>query len=248
MNAADLIPVLLLLLFGVGVTVAAGLILLMVRILRTRQAEPLSLPSWPSLATYEGAGYSRRPGCWLVVKSKNLVAVQSALGLHNARPCSLAEGLAGGKLLFIAPPVHGWILVTGDGLPDPSENVDACFRMLLDLSQKLGQVQFFKACRILNHHAWARIENGRVVRAYAWAGTTIWNQGVRTHAERELGLVCYDYGESVERDDFLETDGVVPNVEKTPLLAARWSLDPARIEERFLEDECGVSGELSRRY
>ena len=151
-------------------------------------------------------------------------------------------------MLFIAPPVRGWILVTGSGVPDPSEDVDACFRMLLHLSRKLGQVQFFSASRILNHHAWVRMESGRVVRAYAWAGTTLWQQGERTLAERELGLECRDYNEPAERDDFFHTDAIVPNAEKVPLLAARWSLDPGGIDERFLEDECGVAGEPSRRY
>ena len=38
------------------------------------------------------------------------------------------------------------------------------------------------------------------------------------------------------------------NVEKVPLLAARWSLDPAAIDERFLQYERGVAGERSRRH
>ena len=151
-------------------------------------------------------------------------------------------------MLFIAPPVRGWILVIGSGVPDPSEDVDACFRMLLHLSRKLGHVQFFSASRILNHHAWVRMESGRVVRAYAWAGTTLWQQGERTQAERELALECRDYNESSECDGFGQMDSLAPNVDKVPLLAARWSLDPAGIDERFLEAECGVAGEPSRRY
>jgi hypothetical protein len=38
------------------------------------------------------------------------------------------------------------------------------------------------------------------------------------------------------------------NTEKVPLLAARWSLDPASIDERFLEREHGLAGEPRRRF
>ena len=136
----------------------------------------------------------------------------------------------------------------GSGLPDPSEDVDACFRLLLGLSRKLGHVQFFSANRVINHHAWVRAENGRVVRAYAWAGRTLWLQGERTAAERDLALECRDYGDPSEETDFSEWNAVAPNVHKVPQLAARWSLDPAAIAEQFLEHEYGIAGEASRKY
>jgi hypothetical protein len=34
------------------------------------------------------------------------------------------------------------------------------------------------------------------------------------------------------------------NSEKVPLLAARWSLDPTAIDDRFLEHALGIAGEL----
>src|SRR5690242_14444365 len=74
------------------------------------------------------SGFLPRPNCWIAVRSRSLPAVQSALGLHNPKPCSWMDGLAGEQKLFIAPPVKGWILVMGSGLPEPSEDVDACFR------------------------------------------------------------------------------------------------------------------------
>src|SRR5438128_6883782 len=161
MNIDDVMPALLLLLFLSALAVGAGIALFVFRILARNQARrkaPTELylngffypPSRPS--------YLRRPASWLAIKSRNLLAVQSALGLHNPKPCSWSEGLAGEQKLFIAPPVNGWILVIGSGLPDPSEDVDACFRFVVDLSRKLGQVQFFSASRILHHHAWVRAE------------------------------------------------------------------------------------------
>jgi hypothetical protein len=106
----------------------------------------------------------------------------------------------------------------------------------------------FSASRVLHHHAWIKADNGRVLRAYAWAGRTVWQQGARTSAEADLGLKCFDYAESPERILFEHPDPLSLNVEKVPLLAARWSLDPARIDAQFLEAGPGIAGEPSRRY
>jgi hypothetical protein len=240
-------PALLLLLFSTALSIGLAIIVLLIRRARERAGEvPARAPERP--CPYDRTCIFRRPGCWLAVKSRNLLAVQSALGLHNVKPCSWTEGLAGDEKLFVAPPVKGWILVMGSGLPDPSDDVDACFRFVVSLSRKLGQVQFFSASRVLHHHAWIKVDGGRVVRAYAWAGRTLWQQGSRTTAENELGLKCFDYMEPAERVSFEAPDPVAVNVDKVPLLAARWSLDPARIEERALEAQHGVAGEPSRRY
>jgi hypothetical protein len=65
--------------------------------------------------------------------------------------------------------------------------VDKCFRFVLDLSRKLGHVQYYSIHRAVNHHAWVQAEHGVVQRAYAWSGRTLWNQGRVTRAEIELG-------------------------------------------------------------
>ena len=194
------------------------------------------------------SSWMQRPECWLVIKSRSLLAVQSALGLHNVKPCRWAEGLAAEARLFISPPVDGWVLAVGSGIPDPTEDADACFRFVTEISRKLGQVQLFKASRLLNHHAWVQARSGKIVRAYAWAGRTVWQQGLRTAAEKELKLKCYDYFSCPEPDFFSLSDPLSSNVEKVPLLAARWSFDPGRLDESILGRENGIAGELSRRF
>ena len=68
----------------------------------------------------------KRATTWLAVKSTSVQAVQSALSLHNPKPCSWAEGLSGDRVqsLFVSPPVAGWILVLGPALPDPADDID----------------------------------------------------------------------------------------------------------------------------
>src|SRR5579859_7436071 len=218
-------PVLLLVLFSFVLSIGIGIIVAVC--LRARLKPRVALHSVPPRALPPSREQSRclflRPNCWLVIKNRNWRTVQSALGLHHTKPCSWSEGLTGDEQLFIAPPVNGWTLVTGSRLPEPNEDVDACFRFLLELSRKLGQVQLFCASRVLHYHAWIRVERGRVIRAYAWAGRTLWNQGARTVAEKELDLKCFEYTETVPRMPFGQLDVISTNVDKVPLLADRWS-------------------------
>src|SRR6185503_20162467 len=146
--------------------------------------------------------------------------VQMALELHKPTPCSWEEGMtvAHEQKLFISPPVEGWILVMGSRLPEPADDVDQCFRFIVALSRKLGHVQFFSVNRAVNHHAWVLADHGHVLRAYAWAGKTLWNQGRITKAELDLRLKCYDYTEAVERGQFSQSDPAFANTERVPLL------------------------------
>ncbi len=229
----------------VGVGVSAGIVMrlnpVLLRRLKSkwRRADRTSLPpSWVNLW----------PESWLAVKSRNLFAVQTALSLHKPRPCSWLEGFTSADTLFVAPPVRGWILVTGLGLPSPSADVDACFRFVLELSRKLGQVQYFTANRASQHHAWVKAHKGRVVRAYAWGGATLWQQGAPPPGEAELGLRCFAYGEQAPAAGVEASEIMAANGEKVARLAARWGLDPASALQHFPLDELGITGKAAHRY
>ena len=179
-----------------------------------------------------------RPACWLAVRSVSPEAVKTALGLNRAAPCSWVEGLAGSHEFFISPRVHGWVIITGLGLPNPSDDVDATFLFLTALSRKLGHVQFFYAEKFSRHHGWARLDDGCVTRGYAWAGETVWNQGAKTLPETEAGLKTFNYGEHTAT--FLDAE---TNFERMPQLAARWSLDPAEVRLDSPRQSIGLAGE-----
>ena len=239
----------------IGLVLIGGVVMAAV-VRRLLQQEEGRILKYPGVSN-NGAGHdepvflpaqTRRPSSWLAIRSRDIVAVQSALGLRNAAPCSWAEGLVAARKLFIAPPVNGWTLVFGSGLPDPGDDVDVAFRFLRELSHKLGQVQFFQAEALLQHHAWVLAESGRIVRAYAWAGATVWNQGVKTTAETVLGVKCFGYGEVTTTDEWTVADHLVANVEKVPQIARRWSLDPAEIDLRIVANAQGVAGQHSQRY
>jgi hypothetical protein len=246
-NVGSVIPALLLVLLMGAVLGGAIITVVVLSWKRRHLAEPQDGPNFKDLSLSLSPALFKRPTTWLAVRSRNVHAVQIALGLNNVQPCTWLEGLAGDEKLFIAPPVKGWVLIIGSGLPDPADDVDICFRFLVSLSQKLGQVQFFQASRALGHHAWVRVESGRIVRGYAWAGKTSWNQGLATRAESELGLKCFQYFESPD-ETFEQSDVVAGNVEKVSSLAGRWSLDPATVDEHLFEHVYGIAGEPPKLY
>jgi len=139
-------PVLLLLVLGFALSCGIAIVVLLSRRARTRPfqlqlfRQSAEANDFTSFIPAHATGFISRPSSWLAIKSRNLKAVQSALDLHNAKPCSWLEGLAGDEKLFIAPPVRGWIIVLGSGLPEPNHDVDACFCFLLEMSRKLGRV------------------------------------------------------------------------------------------------------------
>jgi len=229
-------------LFSVALGIGGAVLWLAIR--WNRQQKSLGTHSlWANRASRS----PQRPILWLAIRSQDPTNVLKALSLSDAAPCSWGDGVAHENRLFIAPQVRGWVLVTGKALPDPADDVDTSFRFLRELSRKLGEVQFFCADRLLHHHAWVRLEAGRVIRAYAWADVTLWNQGVKTAEENALDLKSLGYGEEASihwgMPDFLAA-----NVEKIPQLAARWSLDPAEIAKRLPAHALWITGRLSARY
>ncbi len=240
-----------LLLTGLVSVLALGLLASFSVMLLLRRRDTLPLSSWPRPKRAISFTRTHQPSVfdgscrWLAVKTTHLETVQSALRLHNPVPCSWGEGLSylARRKLFLSPPVRGWTLVIGAGLPDPADDVDACFHFLTKLSRALGHVQFFSVDRALSHHAWVRVENGNVRRAYAWVGETVWNQGPLTPDEIALGMRCFEYGEHPTHLPTARSPAA--NTDKVLRLAARWSFDPSSIDDAVLRAGLGVAGDVA---
>jgi hypothetical protein len=247
----DLIVALLLLVLGIALGIGVTCLVLVVHFLRKGRLINRPIGRKTDLLTRDRRAHPpifNLPTRWLAVRSGNPHLVQAALGLNNPTPCSWEEGLSAAheQKLFISPPIRGWVLVMGSSLPEPGDDVDRCFRFMVELSRKLGHVQYFSLNRAVNHHAWVHADQGIISRAYAWAGRTLWNQGALTRAEIELGLRCYGYCEGEERVDYGHPDPAALNTERLPLLASRWSLDPTTIDSRMLKENQGIAGRPSR--
>ena len=186
------------------------------------------------------------PERWMAIRTGNIASVQETLGLSNPQRCTWQDGfqIAGVEHLFISPPVNGWILVVGPALPAPEEDVDFCFHFLNHISKHLGHVQYFSLNRALSHHCWVRAHTGRIERAYAWFGETLWNQGTFTAEEKLLGMECHPYGRVVEELDYQSMSRLNVNTENIGRLAARWSLNPAAVKPEVFTATAGITGEL----
>ena len=242
--------ILLILLLSVALVLLLVCLLVMLHFLRSSRLarnRELQLARVPQQGRFDASAQSV-PNCWLAIRSDNPQRVQEALGLLKPKPCSWEEGLSAAReqKLFISPAVDGWVLVMGSSLPEPSQDVDKCFHFLVALSRKLGCVHFFNAHRVLLHHAWVEADHGRIQRAYAWAGQTVWNQGRVSKAELDIGLRCFDYGESAESSYFAPADPAAFNTSRVKMLAARWSVDPASLGARMPRETRGIAGELAR--
>ncbi len=232
-----------------GIVLGTGLFFIYCAWRRASQLQseqsPGQMPPSSSLSAAARSSPFEQPSRWLAVKAAKSAVVQAALNLHRPTPCSWEEGLAEARQdkLFISPPISGWVLVVGPGLPEPAEDVDVCYRFLADLSRKLGHLQFFSVSRVVNYHCWALLEKGQIYRAYSWAGETLWNQGPVTAAEKELQMLCLPYGG--EQNPFALREALAANSEKVNQLAARWSVDPAAVSPANWNGR-GIVGEFSQ--
>ncbi len=183
----------------------------------------------------------------MAIKSTSAEEVRGALGLGETIPCSWDEGLTEARdhMLFVAPPVDGWVLVVGHSLPDPADDSDRSFHFLRRISQQLGHVQYFSFNRVVNHHAWAIVDQGEVFRAYAWADEVVWNHGPLTAAERELKMCIRPYASESDRP--LSSNEAQANCDTLTRLAARWGIDPAMVAEEVSSGDGGCVGRVSRR-
>ena len=194
---------------------------------------------------------------WIAVRSIDTELLVPELELVRVRSCDWEEGLrqAGDKGIFICPPVSGWTLVVGLGLPDASS--DDTLSLIVRLSETHQSAQYFGNHRVVDYYAWARAEGGRLVRAYAFIGDQArlpWDRGELTPEERELGLIFDDpLTGAVNPDNPNETtleamQRMKNNRPRFPkehhvfAIARKWSIDPTQIEEYEATESPGILG------
>lgn len=191
------------------------------------------------------AGVLLVPARWMAVRATTVRDVRNALELSNATPCSIEDGLAGNhqQALFLAPPVNGWVLITGPGVPDPVNDIDEVYHILRALSIKLGAAQFFCFNRAVGHHGWAWPQ---VAASSAPSPGPDARSGTRANSPRpNAPSACAAPGIWTPPKSALAREAILANVDKVPLLAARWSVDPVSVHQQ-LPHAIGVAGEFQR--
>ena len=185
------------------------------------------------------AGFGYRMS-WLAIRTRDTGAVIEALQLQVPQAANWSTGLGavydrelGEAHVFISPPINGWTLVAGLPLPAPASRrfVDKCTPLLIDLGRTFVEVQFFASMAAVDYFAWARMIEGRVVRAFAIGDEgVIWNKGKPTKEEKAMGLKLFEFrGLRGRRGDAGGEIVLYPTEDHLMELAAKWSLDPTAL-------------------
>lgn len=178
---------------------------------------------------------------WLAIRTRDTGAVVAALGLQEgAEAANWDSGLGtaydaafGAGRVFVSPPVNGWTLVVSQALPSPASRrlVDKTIPLMLDLGTAFVEVQYFASYPELDFYAWARVIDGRLVRAFAINDEgVVWNKGRPSKEEAALGLKRFELrGVRGRKDDTGDEIVMYPTESHMMQLALKWSLDPTRL-------------------
>jgi hypothetical protein len=191
---------------------------------------------------------------WLAIRTRDTSGVIERLGLSNVIPANWDNGLGtvyseevGADQLFVSPPVNGWTFVVGLALPQPMGKgfADKTIPLLLDLG-----VQYYLAYPEFDYFAWARIIDGKLVRAYAITDEGVtWNKGKQGREEKTLGIKHYEVRGVRRRKGNAAGDLVLYPTEGHVLnIASKWSLDPSRLEGLPASQTQGAIGMAPRHW
>ena len=155
-------------------------------------------------------------------------------------PCSWNSGIGavyddrlGATHVFVTPPVRGGHLPSACRCRIPldagsSTNVRRCWSIS---AGEFAEVQYFFSYPPIDFYAWARVRDGRLVRAFAVTDEGIvWNKGRTSKEERELGLKLFELrGVQGRKGDAGGELILHPTEDHVMRVAHRWSLDPTTL-------------------
>ena len=214
--------------------------------LQSRQSSA-SNATMPSLQTVEidqtiadspvGFGYKCM---WFAVKTSNQQRIAEMLKLKNVAKCNWRVGIdkAYEGAVYITPPINGWTLACGLGLPgggDSKERINEIKQILSAMSSEFGEAQYFCTHRVVELHCWIRALKGKVTRVYSFSGEdggNIMIEGIPTEFEKQNHLIN-TFSKEAKNEHYFETNGlVIPDEEFIMKLAGKWSVDPTQIGSR----------------
>ena len=190
---------------------------------------------------------------WLAIRTRDTARVIDALEISKVETANWNTGLGtvyskkhGQGALFVSPPVNGWTLVAGLALPQVLGHgfADKAMPLLVDLGATFIEVQYFSSCPDVDYFAWARVVDGKLVRAFAIGDEGIlWNRGKPTKEEKAMGLRLFEVrGTRGKRGNLADEAVIYPTEPHVMRLASKWSLDPTRIDQLGAPPSVGKIG------
>lgn len=216
----------------VGLTIAAAACLFAPQIVETRVVFRTE-PDYPAAFGSDMA--------WMAIRTRDTKLVAEALGLVEPQACNWNSGIGtvydrmlGEDHIFVSPPVGPWTFVIGLALPHPMPRgfADKCTPVLVALGGRFPEIQYYVSFPLIDMFAWARMSDGRLVRAFAVNDEgVIWSKGRTTRDETLLGLKLFELRGVKGRSG--DAGGEIllhPTEEHVMRLAGRWSLDPMTLD------------------
>ncbi len=196
---------------------------------------------------------------WLAIRTRDTQRLLDVLGITDVHRANWNTGLGsvynpeyGETHLFIPPPLNGWTFVVGLGLPHPIGRnfVDKMTPLLVELGRHFIEVQYYFCYPAIDFFAWARVVDGKLVRAFAIGDEGIvWNIGKPAREEKALGLQLFELrGVRGRRGDAGGELVLYPTEDHVMRLAAKWSLDPTRIDQIVAERGVGYIGRTPKHW
>jgi hypothetical protein len=191
-----------------------------------------------------------RKNLWIAVPASNSEHVAQVLGLADVQPANWRSGFLAAyahpsSYVFITPPIRGWVLAVGSGIPDPSDPaiLQNWRSAMAALSQAFGRAQFFASHRGSSYSAWARYSGGGEERLFAWADEPIHDLGSPLPEEREVLARLPDPVAADEDPDYWSREDLRgPDEDDVFGIAAAWSVDPSTFDESAKSTALGLVG------
>ena len=183
------------------------------------------------------------------------------------------------KRIFVSPQVNGWILLVSQYFPPfhkkpqkrkltfeekvsqrsgqgssfvchfNPESQKETLALIEKLSLSLGEVYYFATHRVFEYHVWAKAREGKIIRAFAYLGSTgeqLINQGEPTPEEIELGFKSPWEPGTENQPSMQDYENLwFPDEDFVTRLAGKWSIDPTKLEEMELAPGLGVLGKIA---
>ncbi len=186
---------------------------------------------------------------WVAVKTEDTDSLLIVLKLDKVKQANWVEGTiqANGANVFVLPPIDGWILISGWGLPIPDhvKGIEYAKKLLNQLSQNFGEAQLFGNHRVSSTAFWMKSINGKTERLYCIADGNNFIEGKPTEVEKQWDLIDTNL-EEAEKEEYWDKM-VYPDAEHVLEIAKNWSVNPMELEDKEHIGEFGYLGRLKRK-
>lgn len=180
---------------------------------------------------------------WFAIPTEDAEKVLRAFAISEPTPANWATGVqavySDSNQVFVTPPVDGWIFVLGIGLPsfDTEERTKEFLAFVESLAETFPDFYYFGTHRVAEFHSWVKVAGGGIQRGYAYLGErgeTLYDQGMPTDEETELGFRFFDErSPEAEADDYFDREDLsFPDEENVMKISAAWTIDTQILDHR----------------